>query len=95
MLTADGSTGSRFSSPVVSEKATRYLVRGLERNQYISPQLRQDVVSNLSLFGDRFFREPAKLLLHLPVNSGILFRCIQTVIDRSIPIGVFGDGYGA
>ena len=26
MLTADGSTGSRFSSPVVSVKATRYLV---------------------------------------------------------------------
>ena len=25
MLTADGSTGSRFSSPVVSAKTTRYL----------------------------------------------------------------------
>lgn len=24
MLTADGSTGSRFSSPVISEKVTRY-----------------------------------------------------------------------
>lgn len=36
-------------------------------------------------------REPVKLSLHLPVNSGILIRCLQTVLDASIHIGAFGD----